>query len=130
MDVFFVQVISCNSIRHRILGESLCIGFCNMNHFFGIDFDRFIVQLGLGNSLQTMRALWQIGISIDPWIAIQMRNIASIVLITLVAYTQLCCETDRVGSTTGLNERVVEHVSVERCDHCGFVGLDEISKSH
>ncbi len=120
----------CNGIGDCILGKSLGVGLGDMDHFFRIDFNRFIMKFGLGDCLQTMGALRQVGISIDPRVAVKMGDVAAIILVALITDAQLSSKVDGVSGTAGLNERVVEHVAVEGCDYCGFVGLDEIGKSN
>ncbi len=130
MDVFFVQVKGCDGIGDCILGKSLGVGLGNMDHFFRIDFNGLIMKFGLGNCLQTMGALRQVGISIDPRVAVKMGDVAAIILIALITDAQFSSKVYGIRGTAGLNERVVEKVAVECCDYCRFVGLDEIGESN
>ena len=61
-----IQIVGCNSVGNGISCHRLRIGLRKRNHLFGINFYRFIIQLGTGDSFQALRSLRQIGVSLHP----------------------------------------------------------------
>lgn len=87
------------------------------------------MEFGLGNGFETVWALRQVSVSFDPRVAVQMRNIAAIVLIALITDAHLGSEVDIVWRATGLDERVIKLISIEGRDHCGAIWLDKTSEA-
>ena len=76
-----------------------------------------------------MRALWKISIAINPVVAVEMRDVASVVLtLCLVIESALRLEIDPKLLASCHNEWNIELVSVERSNDRGFVHLNELEE--
>ena len=76
-----------------------------------------------------MRALWKISVAINPVVAIEMRDIAPIVLsLCLVVESALRLEIDPELLASYQNEWNIELVSIKRSNDRGFVHLNELEE--
>lgn len=113
MNVFLIEMEGSYSIRYRILSQLLGFVFGHVDHLLRVHLNWLIVQLCLSYSFETTRALRQIRISVNPGITIQMRNKAPIILIPLVAHSQLGSKIDIIRSTSGFDKRIIEPVTIK-----------------
>lgn len=129
MNVLAVEVVGGDGVGDCVLCQALGVVLGDVDHVLGVDLNWLIMQFRFGDSLQPMRSLWQICVSLNPRIAIQMRDIATIILIPLITNPQLCRKVDIIRRTPSLNKRIVKPITIERRHYSRLIRLYKAGKS-
>lgn len=74
MDVLAVQVKSGNGIGNGVVGEGLGVSGGHWEHLLGVQFEGRIPKLARRHRLQALTPRWQITVSLDPAIAVQVQG--------------------------------------------------------
>ena len=128
MDMFHVQEKRCNSIRNRILSQSLSLILPTFNHIFRIKLNWLIFKFSPGNSFQTPWSLRQIGIPLNPIKTIKMRDVGTEIFTRSIVYTHFSHKFHVIHFTSCLDEGIIKPITIKTCYDSWLITLNKFYK--
>lgn len=123
MDVLFVEVVGRDGVGNGVGGHVYGFFVRKAQHVFGIDFDGVVSEFVLGDGLETLRALGEVGIALDPMKGVEMYAGASTVFVLNSADPRLLIQIESVEFGPGFHKGPVEKVAVIGDDNLRFPPL-------
>ena len=128
MDVFHVEVVGCDGIGNRVLGQGLGPLARVGRHEFRVELVGVVSELRDRDGLETTAALGQVAVTVHPVEAVHVDAVVALVLVLAVLLPpDLVVHVDAVYAGTSLDEGPVKEVTVVGGDH-GRPGLLDVEK--